>query len=162
MRTRCLAATLALLAAASVRNAHAERADGDLLTVQIQGAGLGAAIGGGIGALVGYGAGGKDKEAGVLGGAAFGIVIGLPIGLQLCADDRGGTGRGYGTVLGSALGLGAAIALVWGERKSDDSAERIVSVLAMMLMAVSVGPIAGYRITAEEHGAVPMPVMIRF
>ncbi len=32
----------------------------------------------------------------------------------------------------------------------------------MMLMAVSVGPIAGYRITADEHGSVPMPVMIRF
>ena len=157
---RCLAATLALLAVAS--SAHAQRAEGDQLTVQIQGSGLGAAIGGGVGALIGYGTGGRDKEEAVLGGAAFGIVIGLPIGLQMYADDRGGTGRGYGTVLGSVLGTGAAIALVYGERKSDDSAERIVTVLAMMLMAVSVGPIAGYRITADERGDVPMPVMIRF
>jgi hypothetical protein len=157
---RRLAALFALIAA--VPEARAGRAEGDQLTTQIQGAGLGAAIGGGICALIGYGAGGKDKEEAVLGGAAFGIVIGLPIGLQMYADDRGGTGRGYGTLLGTALGLGAAVALVYGERKSDDSAERIVSVLAMMLMAVSVGPIAGYRITADEHGGVPMPIMIRF
>lgn len=159
MCTRRLTALAVLLVAAP---AHAQRADGDQLTTQIQGAGIGAAIGGGIGALIGYGAGGRDKEEAVLGGAAFGIVVGLPIGLQMYADDRGGTGRGYGTLLGSALGLGAAIALVYGERKSDDSAERIVSVLAMMLMAVSVGPIAGYRITSDERGSVPMPVMIRF
>ena len=156
-----LAASLALVAAAHGA-AHGQRAEGDQLTTQIQGSGLGAAIGGGIGALIGYGAGGKDKEEGVLGGAAFGIVVGLPSGLQMYSDDRGGTGRGYGTLLGTTLGLGAAIALVYGERKSDDSAERIVSVLAMMLMAVSVGPIAGSRVTADERGAVPMPVTIRF
>lgn len=142
--------------------AHAERAEGDLLSTQIQGAGIGAGIGAGLGALCGYGVGGKDKEESVLAGAAFGLVIGLPIGMQMYADERGGTGRGYGTVFGALLGFGAAAATVYGERKSDDSAEKIVSTLALMLLAVSVGPIVGYRITADERGPPPMTVMLTF
>ena len=79
----------------------------------------------------------------------FGLVIGIPVGLHRYADARGGMGKWWGTALGSVVGIGAGVASVFGSRKMKATPENIAATFLVVVAAITVGPILGYRASSD-------------
>ena len=151
-----LAALAVAATLAAALPAHAGEPDGDTLGTQVKGAGFGLLVGGGIGLLAGLGFGGRDKAASVALGAGIGIMFGIPIGIQRTADGAGGTGKSWGTALGTVIGVGAAGASIYGMRNAKGTPDVIIPELLIVVGCVVAGPIIGYRATEDPHAVMPV------
>jgi hypothetical protein len=152
-----LASTLAVAATlAAAAPAHAGEPDGDTLGTQVKGAGFGLLVGGGIGLLAGLGFGGRDKAVSAGLGASIGIMFGVPIGIQQTADAAGGTGKSWGTALGTVIGMSAAGASIYGSRNAKATPDVLIPEFLIVVGCVIAGPVIGYRATEDRHTVMPV------
>lgn len=112
----------------------------------MKGALIGLAIGGASGALFGV-ATAKGKSDAVVVIAALGVLVGPALGVQQYADNRGGTGRGWGTAVGALGGITVGATSMYGMLKEKETSANIMTGVAIMVACTIAGPVIGYRST---------------